>query len=79
VAYVHLKYLNPFPANLDIIISKYKTILVPEMNMGQLKSILQSKFPVRVLGLNKVQGIPFKTSEIKSKIEELLSEKEAAI
>jgi 2-oxoglutarate/2-oxoacid ferredoxin oxidoreductase subunit alpha len=79
VAYVHLKYLNPLPANLENIISRYKKILIPEMNLGQLKTILQAKFLVRMIGLNKVQGIPFKTSEIKSKIDELLSEKEAAI
>ncbi len=79
VAYVHLKHLNPFPSNLGDVISKYKTILVPEMNLGQLRTILHSKFLVPIIGMNKVQGIPFKTSEIKAKIDELLSEKEAVI
>jgi 2-oxoglutarate ferredoxin oxidoreductase subunit alpha len=76
VAFIHLKHMNPFPLNLGEIIEKYKTILVPEMNMGQLKTILQSKFLKPMLGLNKVQGQPFKTSEIKSKIDEILVEKE---
>lgn len=79
VAYVHLKHLNPFPSNLGNIIAQYKTILVPEMNLGQLKTILHSKFLFPIIGMNKVQGIPFKTSEIKAKIDEILSEKEAVI
>lgn len=79
VAYIHLKHLNPFPANLGQIIEKYDTILVPEMNMGQLKTILQSKFLKPMLGLNKVQGQPFKTSDIGTKIDEILSAKEVAI
>ena len=76
IAFIHLKHMNPFPSNLGEIIEKYKTILVPEMNMGQLKTILQSKFLKPMLGLHKVQGQPFKTSEIKSKIDEILVEKE---
>ena len=76
VAYVHLRYMNPFPENLGEIIEKYDKILVPEMNMGQLKTILQGKFLKPVIGLNKVQGQPFKTSEIKTKIDALLSEME---
>ena len=79
VAYVHLKHLNPFPSNLGNIIDKYGTILVPEMNMGQLKFILQSKFLKPILGLNKVQGQPFKTSDIKTKIDAILSSKEVAL
>lgn len=78
VAYIHLKHLNPFPSNLGEIISKYDNILVPEMNMGQLKSILQSRFMKPILGLNKVQGQPFKTSDVANKIDELLSGKEIA-
>ena len=76
VAYVHLKHLNPLPANLGEIISKFDTILVPEMNMGQLKTILHSKYFKPMLGLNKVQGQPFKTSDILTKIDEILSAKE---
>jgi len=76
VAFIHLKHMNPFPSNLGEIIDNYKTILIPEMNMGQLKTILQAKFLKPMFGLNKVQGQPFKTSEIKSKIDELLVEKE---
>lgn len=76
VAYVHLKHMNPLPANLGDIIAKYETILVPEMNMGQLRTILHSKYFKPMLGLNKVQGQPFKTSDIKTKIDEILEGKE---
>jgi 2-oxoglutarate ferredoxin oxidoreductase subunit alpha len=77
VAYVHLKHLNPLPSNLGEIIEKYDTILVPEMNLGQLlRTILHSKFFKPLLGLNKVQGLPFRTLDMKSKIEEIFSQKE---
>ncbi len=76
VAYVHLKHLNPLPSNLGDIINKYEKILVPEMNLGQLRTILHAKFFKPMLGLNKVQGQPFRTSEVKSKIDEILSEME---
>ena len=79
VAYVHLKHLNPLPSNLGEIVAKYETILVPELNMGQLRTILHSKFFKPMLGLNKVQGQPFKTSEIKNKIDEVLSAKEVTV
>jgi 2-oxoglutarate ferredoxin oxidoreductase subunit alpha len=76
VAYVHLKHLNPLPSNLGDIIAAHDTILVPELNLGQLRTILHAKFLKPMLGLNKVQGQPFRTSDIKSKIDEILSERE---
>jgi 2-oxoglutarate/2-oxoacid ferredoxin oxidoreductase subunit alpha len=75
VSYLHLRYLNPFPKNLGEIIEKFDRILVPELNMGQLQTILQSKYLKRVLGFNKVQGNPFKAHEIENKINELLNER----
>jgi len=77
VAYVQLKHMNPLPSNLGEIVSKYDTILVPELNMGQLRTILLSKFLKPMLGLNKVNGNPFRTADVKAKINEILSEKEA--
>ncbi|NJN25452.1 MAG: 2-oxoacid:acceptor oxidoreductase subunit alpha [Cyclobacteriaceae bacterium] len=79
VAYVHLRHINPLPTNLATIVGRYKEILVPEMNLGQLKNILQARYLIPMIGMNKVQGIPFKTSEIKAKIEELLSKEEAQL
>jgi len=67
-----LRYLNPFPKNLGNILSRYKQVLVPELNLGQLSLLLQARFPVRVVPFNKVQGQPFQIREITHKIVELL-------
>jgi 2-oxoglutarate ferredoxin oxidoreductase subunit alpha len=64
VARAHLRHLNPFPSNLGKVLSRYKRILVPEMNLGQLLFLLRSKFLVDAKGVNKVQGKPFRVSEL---------------
>jgi 2-oxoglutarate ferredoxin oxidoreductase subunit alpha len=68
VAGAHLRHLNPFPKNLGTVLDSYRQVLVPELNMGQLAWLLQAKFPIRVVQLNKVQGQPFKIREIIAKI-----------
>ena len=75
LSYVHLKYLNPFPKNLGEILSKFKRILVPELNLGQLEVLIKVKYMREVVGFHKVQGIPFDSIEVAAKINELLSEK----
>jgi 2-oxoglutarate ferredoxin oxidoreductase subunit alpha len=72
IGHVHLRYLNPLPRDLGEVISRYKKVLVPEMNMGQLLMILRAKYLVNAQGYNKIQGKPFKTSEIEQKIEQML-------
>jgi 2-oxoglutarate/2-oxoacid ferredoxin oxidoreductase subunit alpha len=72
IGHVHLRYLNPLPRNLGDILKRYKRVLVPEMNMGQLVMILRAKFLVDAESYGKIQGKPFKQSEIEAKIEELL-------
>lgn len=72
VAHLHLRYLNPFPANLKSILSKYKRVLVPENNAGHLRSLLRDQFLVDAIGLPKVEGQPFHIQEIQEQIEELL-------
>jgi len=69
VARAHLRHLNPFPANLGKVLSKYKKVLVPEMNLGQLLFLLRAKFLVDAKGVNKVQGKPFRVSELIEVIE----------
>ena len=73
VAYAHLRYLNPFPRNLGNVLGRYKQVLVPELNLGQLALLLQAHFPVRVVKLNKVQGVPFQIREVADKIRQVLS------
>jgi len=72
VSQVHLRYLNPLPPDLGDILRRFKMVLVPEMNMGQLLTILRATYLVDAVGLNKIQGQPFKISEIAGKILKLL-------
>jgi 2-oxoglutarate ferredoxin oxidoreductase subunit alpha len=73
VASAHLRYLNPMPKNTGEVLKRYKKVLVPELNSGQLRLLLRGIFLVDALGLNKVQGRPFLVSEIEEKIAQLLS------
>jgi 2-oxoglutarate ferredoxin oxidoreductase subunit alpha len=72
VGHVHLRHLNPLPRNLGEVIKRFKHVLVPEMNMGQLVMILRAKYLIDAQGYNKIQGKPFKQSEIEQKIDEIL-------
>ncbi len=72
VACAHLRHLNPLPKNLGEVLRRYKKVLVPELNSGQLLMLLRARFLVDALGYNKVQGSPFLIREIEAKIEELL-------
>jgi 2-oxoglutarate ferredoxin oxidoreductase subunit alpha len=73
IGHVHLRYLNPLPRNLGDVMARYRKVLVPEMNMGQLSLILRAKYLVDVEGYNKIQGQPFKQAELEAKIEEVIS------
>lgn len=75
VSHLHLRYLNPMPKNVGEILYNFKHILVPELNMGQLIKVLRSKYLVPAIGLNKIQGQPFKSTEIEKKVEEMLKGK----
>jgi 2-oxoglutarate ferredoxin oxidoreductase subunit alpha len=72
VSHAHLRYLNPFPKNLGDIISRFNQVLIPELNLGQLRLLIRAKFLVDAQRLSKVQGTPFKVSEILAKCKELL-------
>ena len=72
VSSVHLRYLNPYPSNFEALLGRFDKILVPELNLGQLLLLLRGRFSYEFVGLNKVQGQPFKVQEIEAKIEELL-------
>lgn len=72
VSHLHLRYLNPMPKNLGEILTKFKHILVPEINLGQLVKVLRSKYLVPARGFNKVRGLPLRSVELESEIEEIL-------
>jgi 2-oxoglutarate/2-oxoacid ferredoxin oxidoreductase subunit alpha len=71
VAHAHLRHLNPFPPNLGEVLAGYDRVLVPEMNMGQLRMLLRSRFLVDVQGYNRVKGLPFTSIELADEIEKL--------
>jgi 2-oxoglutarate/2-oxoacid ferredoxin oxidoreductase subunit alpha len=72
-SHAHLRYINPFPKNLGDIIKRFKKVLIPEMNLGQLNKLIRAEFLVDSIGLDKIQGLPFKASEIEKKVTELLN------
>ena len=71
-SHVHLRYLNPLPGDLGDVLRRFKKVLVPELNMGQLVRLLRAEYLVDAVGLNKIQGQPFKVSEIVSKATRML-------
>jgi 2-oxoglutarate ferredoxin oxidoreductase subunit alpha len=76
VSQAHLRHLNPMPANTGEVLKKFRRVLIPELNVGQLRLLIRGHFLVDAEGLNKVQGKPFLVQEIEDKIEEMLFPKE---
>lgn len=72
IAQLHLRHINPFPKNLQEVLSGFDKILVPEMNCGQLVKLLRAEYLLPAQGFNKVQGLPFTTLELKNKIKEII-------
>ena len=76
VAQAHFRYLFPMPKNTRAVLSKYKKILVPEINLGQLAILIRNEFLIPVEQLNLVRGLPLKSSDIEKKILEILGGKQ---
>jgi 2-oxoglutarate ferredoxin oxidoreductase subunit alpha len=74
VARAHLMYLNPFPPNLGDVLARYKRVLIPEMNLGQLSRLVRAEYLVDAKTLSKVQGLPFRAAEIEASIREMSSD-----
>lgn len=72
VSHIHLRHIWPLPSNLGELLGQFDQVLVPEMNTGQLLTVLRSKYLVPAEGLNKVSGQPFKITEIETAIQERL-------
>ena len=77
VSHAHLRHLYPLPKNLGEILYRFKRILVPEINNGQLIRILRSKYLVPAEGFNMIRGLPLKTEEIEETIVSILGETNA--
>ncbi len=74
VGHVHVRYLSPFPKNLEEVLRRFKKVVVCELNTGQLRMLIRSKFLIDAQGLNKVQGRPFMVSELISAGEKILED-----
>jgi 2-oxoglutarate ferredoxin oxidoreductase subunit alpha len=68
VSHLHLRHINPFPKNLGKLLGNFKKVLIPELNLGQLLTMIRAKYLVDAQGLNKVAGKPFTTTEVYNKI-----------
>jgi len=72
VSSAHLRHLNPFPRNLGEVLASFETVIIPEMNLGQLCTMIRAKYLVDAVAFSKVKGRPFQIREIVRKVEEYL-------
>ena len=72
VSHVHLRYLNPLPRDLEETLKRFKQVMIAEMNMGQLLKMIRADYLIDAFGFNKIQGRPFKVSEIENRINRAL-------
>ena len=72
VAQAHLRYLNPMPANIEEVLRRYRKVVLPEMNLGQLALLLRGMFLVDVIAVNQVRGLPFRVDELVAAVRSVL-------
>ncbi|HEY8453739.1 MAG: 2-oxoacid:acceptor oxidoreductase subunit alpha [Micromonosporaceae bacterium] len=72
VAHVHLRHLNPLPANLGDVLRRYDKVVVPEVNLGQLAAVVRARYLVDAISYNKVRGLPFTAAELEAMLEEVV-------
>jgi 2-oxoglutarate ferredoxin oxidoreductase subunit alpha len=72
VAHAHIRYLNPFPANLGEVLKRYSNVVLPEMNLGQLALLLRGKYLVNIQSVTKVEGMAFLADEVEGIIDAAL-------
>jgi 2-oxoglutarate ferredoxin oxidoreductase subunit alpha len=72
VSHIHIRYLNPFPKNLGALLARFDRIIVPEMNSGQLATVLRDKLGIELIQFNKVSGQPFQVRELTAFIKSTL-------
>ncbi|MFF7888912.1 2-oxoacid:acceptor oxidoreductase subunit alpha [Streptomyces sp. NPDC020794] len=74
IAQAHLRHLNPFPRNLGEILSRYDRVVVPEMNLGQLATLIRARYLVDALSHNQVNGMPFKAEQLATVLKEVIDD-----
>jgi 2-oxoglutarate ferredoxin oxidoreductase subunit alpha len=72
VAHAHLRHLAPLPANLGEVLNRYKRVVVPEVNLGQLAQLVRGRFLVDAISYNQVRGLPFTAAELEGMLEEVV-------
>jgi 2-oxoglutarate ferredoxin oxidoreductase subunit alpha len=74
IAQAHLRHLNPFPANTGEVLRAYDRVLIPEMNLGQLRTLIRAEYLVDAIGYNQVRGLPFKAAELAGVLEDVINQ-----
>jgi 2-oxoglutarate ferredoxin oxidoreductase subunit alpha len=74
VAHAQLRHLNPFPANTEDVLRRYRRVLIPEVNLGQLLMLIRAAFLIDAIGYDKVRGKPFRIAEIVDEADRVLGE-----
>ena len=72
VAHTHLRYVRPFPRNLGEMLKRYKTVLIPEINNGQLVKIIRDQYLIDAKAYNKIMGVPITKAELEEEIKKFL-------
>ncbi|MDH2412490.1 2-oxoglutarate ferredoxin oxidoreductase subunit alpha, partial [Streptomyces chitinivorans] len=72
VAQTHLRHLNPFPGNLGEVLGRYDKVIVPEMNLGQLATLLRAKYLIDAQSFTQVTGLPFKAEQLATVLKEAI-------
>ncbi|MFE1030282.1 2-oxoglutarate ferredoxin oxidoreductase subunit alpha, partial [Streptomyces sp. NPDC058818] len=72
IAQAHLRHLNPFPSNLGAVLESYDTVVIPEMNLGQLATLVRAKYLVDAQSYNQVNGMPFKAEQLATVLKEAI-------
>jgi 2-oxoglutarate ferredoxin oxidoreductase subunit alpha len=73
IAQAHLRHLNPFPANLGSVLSRYQTVVIPEMNLGQLALLIRARYLVDAVSLTQVRGMPFRAADLAEMLQGVLA------
>ncbi|MER6268960.1 MULTISPECIES: 2-oxoacid:acceptor oxidoreductase subunit alpha [unclassified Streptomyces] len=72
IAQAHLRHLNPFPRNLGTVLKQYDKVVIPEMNLGQLATLIRAKYLVDAHSYNQVNGMPFKAEQLATALKEAI-------
>ena len=72
VARAHLKHLNPFPRNTGEVLRRFERVVIPEMNLGQLATLIRARYLIDVVSVTSIKGVPFKAAALQERLKELI-------